>query len=183
LAGKPKNVSLEGYLFPDTYEVREDETAKEVVAKILSNFDRKVSKDILSKIKNQGKTLYQVLIMASVLEKEVKGFEDKKIVAGILWKRLRNGWKLQVDSTLTYITNRKSLELTKDDLTVNSPYNTYKHYGLPPSPICNPGLDSIKAAVSYKDSPYWFYLTTKDGKTVFSRTLREHNYNRWKYLK
>jgi len=182
LKEKPKNVSLEGYLFPDTYEIEPKEDLQKIVRKMLKNFDQKITEDLKKEIASQGKTLFQVLTMASLLEKEVKSYEDRQIVAGILWKRLRSGWPLQVDATLTYLTGRDSLELTKKDKEIDSPYNTYKYYGLPLGPICNPGLESIKAAVYYKESPYWFYLTTPEGRTIFSKTLKEHNYNRFKYL-
>ena len=196
LKEKPKDVSLEGYLFPDTYYVNEQRTMnneqrigdnerkiEEIIVKMLMNFDKKLTADLREEIKKQGKTLHQVLTMASLLEKEVKSYRDKQIAAGILWKRLRSGWPLQVDATLTYLTGRGSGQLTKKDKKINSLYNTYKYYGLPPGPICNPGLDSIRAAVYYKDSPNWYYLTTPDGKTIFSRMLQQHNAARAKYLK
>jgi UPF0755 protein len=183
LKEKPKNLSLEGYLFPDTYEIDLQSSIEEIVKKMLKNFDEKITPDLREEIKKQGKTLHQVLTMASILEKEFKDYKDKQIAAGILWKRLQSGWPLQVDATLTYLTGKGSLELTKKDLQIDSPYNTYRYYGLPPGPICNPGLDSIKAAIYYKESPYWFYLTTSEGKTIFSRTLKEHNEARWRYLK
>jgi len=183
LKDKPKNVSLEGYLFPDTYEIHEDESVEEIIRKFLRNFERKLTPEIKEEIKKQGKSLFEVLTMASILEKELKNYEDKQIAAGILWKRLKNNWPLQVDATLTYITGKKSRELTKKDLQIDSPYNTYKYRGLPLGPICNPGLESIKAAVYYKDSPYWFYLTTDDGKVIFSKTFKEHVSAKKKYLK
>lgn len=183
LKGKPKNVSLEGYLFPDTYEIGELETLNEILRKFLQNFDKKVSQELKQEAAKQGRTLFEVLTMASLLEKEVKTYEDKQIVAGILWKRLKSWWPLQVDATLTYITGKGSLELTKEDLKTDSPYNTYENYGLPLGPICNPGLDSIKAAVYYKDSPYWFYLTNSIEETIFSKTLEEHGRAKYKYLK
>jgi UPF0755 protein len=183
LKEKPKNLSLEGYLFPDTYEIDPERGIEEIVRKMLQNFDKKITQDLREEIASQGKTLHQVLTMASLLEREIKSYEDRQIAAGILWKRLENGWPLQVDVTLTYLTGKSSQELTKEDLQIDSPYNTYKYYSLPIGPICNPGLDSIKAAIYYKESPYWFYLTTPEGKTIFSKTLREHNIARAKYLK
>ncbi len=183
LRAKPANVSLEGYLFPDTYEIDPKAGIEDIVKKMLQNFEEKITPDLKEEIEKQGKTLHQVLTMASLLEKEFENYEDKQIAAGILWKRLREGWPLQVDATLTYLTGKGSLQLTKKDLQIDSPYNTYKYYGLPPGPICNPGLESIKAAIYYKESPYWFYLTTPEGETIFSKTLREHNIARAKYLK
>lgn len=183
LKDKPKTADLEGYLFPDTYEVRNDEDLEAVIKKMLANFGRKLSPELEKEIENQGKTLYQIVTMASLLEKEVKTFEDKQLASGVLWKRLRNGWPLQVDATLSYITGKDTSELANSDKEIDSPYNTYKYYGLPQGPIANPGLESIKAAVFPRENSYWFYLTTPEGKTIFSKTLEEHNYNRWKYLK
>lgn len=179
----PLGATLEGYLFPDTYEIEPGAPLEEILKKFLGNFENKITNDLKQEIANQKKSLFQILTMASLLEKEVKTYEDKQLVAGVLWKRLRNGWPLQVDATLTYITGKGSLDLTKDDLAIDSPYNTYKYYGLPPGPICNPGLESIKAAVYYKNNGFWFYLTTPEGETLFSETLEEHNTKRAKYLK
>lgn len=183
LKPRPENLSLEGYLFPDTYEIDEGESLEKIVKKMLSNFDKKVSLDLREKIKSQGRTLEQVLIMASLLEKEIKNYEDRQIAAGILWKRLRSGWPLQVDATLTYLTGKSSDQLTKEDFLIDSPYNTYKYYGLPLGPISNPGLKSIEVAIYYQESPYWFYLTTPEGETIFSKTLEEHNIARFNYLR
>ena len=94
---------------------------------------------------------------------------------------MESGMPLQADATLTYITNRGSLELTKDDLVIDSPFNTYRYLGLPPSPISNPSLESIKAALYPEESIYWFYLHTPDGKAIFSKTLQDHLTARWEY--
>jgi len=183
LKEKPKDIGLEGYLFPDTYEIKKGEEVGKVIEKMLKNFEKKITPELKKEIKKQGKTLFQIITMASLLEREAKSYEDKQKIAGILWKRLKNGWKLQVDATLTYILGKPSLLLTKEDLQIDSPYNTYKYYGLPKGPICNPGIESIKAAIYYKETPFWFYLNTKDGRTLFSKTLKEHNFKRWKYLR
>lgn len=183
LKEKPKNVSLEGYLFPDTYLFHKGDKPEEIIWQMLKNFEQKLTPELKETIEKQGRTLFQVLTMASLLEKEVKNYQDKQLVAGLLWKRLRTGWLLQVDATLTYLTGKGTPELTKEDFKIDSPYNTYKYPGLPLGPICNPGLESIEAAVYDKDSPYWFYLTTPEGKTVFSRTLEEHNVAKARYLK
>lgn len=182
LKEKPKNVSLEGYLFPDTYYITRDEPILVIVEKMLSNFDKKVTPEIIQEIKDQKRTLFNVLVMASLLEMEVKTYKDKQIVAGILWKRLRNGWPLQVDATLTYLTGKASNEITKSDKEIDSQYNTYKYMGLPLGPISNPGLDSIKASLYYKESLYWFFLTNAEGEAVFSKTLQEHVINKQRYL-
>ena len=183
LKEKPKNRDLEGYLFPDSYQIYPNESLERIIKKMLKNFGKKITPDLREEIKKQGRTLDEVLIMASLLEKELKTFEEKQIGAGILWKRLKAGWLLQVDATLTYLTGKTTQELTREDLNLDSPYNTYKYFGLPPGPICNPGLASIKAAIFYKETPYWFYLTTPKGKTIFSKTLWEHNRARAIYFK
>ena len=146
---------LEGYLFPDTYEVNAEDNVEEIVQKILDNFDKKVRSHFGAELTPEA------VIMASLLEKEVKTPEDKKIVSGILWKRLEIGMPLQVDAAP----------------------DTYKYQGLPPSPICNPGLESIEAAIYPQESEYWYYLSASDGKTIFSKTLAEHNIAKAKYLK
>ena len=183
LKDKPTDANLEGYIFPDTYEIQRDEkTLETIIIKALKNFDEKLNSDLRQEIKSQNKTIFDILIMASLLEKEVKTPEDRKIISGILWKRREHGWPLQVDATLTYIIGKKSSELTKEDLESPSPYNTYK-YSWIPGPICNPGLDSILAAIYPEKSDFWYYLSTPDGKTIFSKTLQEHNLAKAKYLR
>ncbi len=182
LGEKPAAVSLEGYLFPDTYHIIKGATVEQNIRKMLSNFDKKIGADLRAEIVKQDKSLFEILIMASLLEKEVQTLVDKKLVAGILWKRLVYGWPLQVDASLTYITGKASSGITKQDKENDSLYNTYKYYGLPLGPISNPGLESIEASVYYESNPYWFYLSKPDGETVFSKTLQEHNINRAKYL-
>jgi len=179
LKEKPKNISLEGFLFPDSYEFSKEDSLKEIVFKMLENFSLKTKK-FRKEAEKQDKSFFDVLVMASLLEREVKPIEDKKIVAGILWKRLKNGWPLQVDACLTYLTGNPACNGDKE---IDSKYNTYKYRGLPLGPICNPGLESIEAALYYEDSPYWFYLSAKTGETIFSKTLEEHNLNRYKYLR
>ena len=182
LKDKPKNVSLEGYLFPDTYFVKKTATCQEIVKMFLENFSKKLTPDLQEEIKKQKKTVFEIVTMASLLEKEVKTKKDKEIVAGILWKRLKAGIPLQVDATITYITGRKTTKITFEELQIDSPYNTYKYLGLPLGPISNPGMESILAAIYSKQSNYWYYLSTPEGKTIFSKTLSEHNKNRAKYL-
>ncbi len=182
LRDKPAGQNLEGYIFPDTYLIDNDAKAESLVSKALSNFDEKLTSGLRTKIKEQGKTIFEIINMASLLEREVKIYEDKQLVAGILWKRLKQGWPLQVDAAVAYGLGKSGTKLSKDDLKIDNPYNTYKYRGLPPGPICNPGLDSIKAAVYPKPSLYWFYLSTPDGQTIFSKTLDEHNTAKAKYL-
>jgi len=183
LKDKPKDLSLEGYLFPDTYETQEGEIAEEIVRKILKNFDQKLNPELREEIKKQDKTIFEIITMASLIEEEVKTTPDKKLVSGILWKRLESGMPLQVDATISYITGKKNAKILIADTQIDSPYNTYKYRGLPLGPISNPGLDSIVAALYPQESSYWYYLSTPEGQTIFSRTLDEHNQARAKYLK
>ena len=183
LKDKPKNLSLEGYLFPDTYEISSEEHLEQIIGKMLANFGKKLTPNLRKETAKQGKSIFEIITMASLLEKEVKTFEDKKIVSGILWKRLENNIPLQVDATITYITGKKTTKISKRETEIDSPYNTYKYAGLPLGPICNPGLESIKAAIYPKFTPYWYYLSTPEGKTIFSKTLKEHNIAKAKYLK
>lgn len=183
LRDKPKSVGLEGYLFPDTYQLEYGAGVEQAVKMMLANFDRKVSKDLREEIKRQGKSLYEIITMASLIEKEVHGARDRKIVSGILWKRLKAGMPLQVDATISYITGRKTTKISKEETQIDSPYNTYRYAGLPLGPIANPGLESIMAAIYPEESNFWYYLSAPDGKTIFSRTLEEHNRAKAKYLK
>ena len=175
--------NLEGFLFPDTYQFPLRVSGEEVVKKMRDNFEKKLTPDLREEIERQGKTIFEIVTLASLIEKEVKTKEDRELVSGILWKRLKNNILLQVDATITYLTGKKTTKIPMEDLQIDSPYNTYKYKGLPLGPICNPGLDSIKAAIYPKNSEYWYYLSTLEGATIFSKTLEEHNTAQAKYLK
>ena len=180
LVEKPDDVGLEGYLFPDTYEIFEGQTCEDIIKNMLTNFDNKLTPEIRAEIQAQNKTIFDVITMASLLEKEVRTLEDKKIVAGILWKRLDIGMPLQLDSTVNYITGGNNPSVSIKNTQIDSPYNTYKYPGLPKGPISNPGMDSIIATLEPTKTDYLYYLS--DGKTYFSKTLKEHNANKAKYL-
>jgi len=189
LEDKPKNLGLEGYLFPDTYYIERQETRdkrqgiEEIVKKMLENFDKKLTLDLKEEINRQGKTIFEIVTMASLLEKEVKTIEDKKLVSGILWKRFKNDIPLQVDATISYITGRKTTKISKEETQIDSPYNTYKYRGLPLGPICNSGLESILASMYPENSEHWYYLSTPTGETIFNKTLEGHNLAKAEYLK
>jgi len=184
LKDKPKNLNLEGYIFPDTYQVYLGQTPEELLKNILNNLSKKLTPELRNEIVSQKKSVFEIITMASILEKEVKTTEDKKIVSGILWKRLVNDMSLQIDSTINYITNKSEARVAIKDTKIDSPYNTYKYQGLPLGPISNPGIDSILAAIYPIESPYWYYLSASTtGKTIFSKTLLEHNQAVAKYLK
>ncbi len=173
--------SLEGYLFPDTYRVFVDASVDDIIVKMLDNF-RKKTADLRAAVKEQGKNFRNMVILASILEKEVKSEEDMKIAADIFWRRLQAGMLLQADSTLNYFTGGENPSLTAEELKIDSPYNSYKYKGLPPTPISNPGLKALTAAVYPTVNDYWYFLTDKQGKAYFAKTLTEHNANKRKYL-
>lgn len=184
LADAPKSASLEGYLFPDTYRIAADASAERIINKMLGNFNKKLTPQMRSDILARKKTIYEIITMASILEKEVRTPSDMKIVSGIFWDRLDFGMPLQSDATLSYALGDKigghSIEQTKLDL----PYNTYKYRGLPPGPISNPGLNAITAAIYPQKTDYVYFLSDpQTGKTIFSRSLNEHNANKNKYLR
>ncbi len=183
LADRPSRVGLEGYLFPDTYRVFKDVQTQNIVQKMLENFDTKLTSEMRAAIGAQGKTVFDIVRMASIVEREVPHEEDRPVIAGILWKRLDAGMALQVDSTLNYATGGKNAALTVQELAIDSPYNTYKYRGLPPTPIGNPGLSALRAAIYPQHSAYWFFLSGTDGKTHFAKTLDEHNENKARYLR
>ncbi|MBI1975833.1 MAG: endolytic transglycosylase MltG [Candidatus Vogelbacteria bacterium] len=174
--------SHEGYLFPDTYFLTKQTSARAIVALMQENFNERL-KEITDVVAASGRSLSELLTMASILEKEARSFESRRKISGILWKRLEEGMRLQVDAVFLYILNKGSFELTLDDLKTDSPYNTYKYEGLPPGPINNPGLASIRAAAMPADSPYWFYLSDTFGDFHFARTYEEHKANKRTYLR
>ena len=184
LKDKPKNLGLEGYLFPDTYEIIKGDTLEEIVKKMLQNFDRKLTKELRDEIKKQNKTIFEIVNMASVIEKEVRTKEDKEIVSGIFWKRIKEKKPLQSCATIAYIKGVNQWRYSFEDTRIESPYNTYLNLGLSMGPISNPGIDSIKAAIFPKESEYNYFLTDSEtGETLFSKTLEEHNIKKAKYLK
>lgn len=180
----PKGLNLEGFLFPDTYQFEHEESTRSIVIAILNNFNKKFKPEWYEVLRKDGRSIYETVTMASILEKEVRTFEEKKIASGILWKRLALGMPLQVDSSINYITQKKSPAVSYADITIDSPYNTYKYSGLPPGPIANPGEESLEAAVHPQSSSFWFYLSRQDtGETIFSQTYREHTRAKARYLR
>lgn len=175
----PPQSILEGLFFPDTYFFPENIEPREAVKLILKNFNKKIEENF--SIPEQK--IYDVLITASILEKEANTSYDKKMIADILSRRIDKKMPLQVDASLDYVLNKNTFELTKNDLKTDSLYNTYRYKGLPNTPISNPGLESIKSAVSPSSNDYWFYLSDKNGIIHYSETYEEHKENIEKYLK
>lgn len=184
LAALPPERTLEGYLFPDTYRVFADDKPHDVIRRMLANFSNKFNSDLRAVVSQsgEGRTVDQVIIMASIVEREVQKSEDMAVIAGILWKRHDVGMGLDADATIRYARDKWDEPLTIDDLAVDSPYNTRRYRGLPPGPISNPGLAAIVTAIHPEESEYWYYLSASDGTTIYAKTNEEHNLNKAKYL-
>lgn len=180
----------EGYLFPDTYLIPKNADLEMILKIFESNFNQKINENIRKEIKNKGLTLDEVLTIASLVEREAKYSEDRPLVASVIFNRLNSNMKLDIDATVQYALGYQIKEktwwkrnLTKQDLEIVSPYNTYKVVGLPPTPIANPGLDSIKAVINAPKTDYYYYISDKSGRLHFAKTLEEHNENIRRYLK
>lgn len=178
-----QEAGIEGYLFPDTYFFAIDTLPKDAVAKMTENLKAKITPDLEKAILEHKRTFHQILTMASLLEKEAAKTEERKMISGILWKRIDTKMLLQVDAVFRYILGKNTFELTTEDLKIDSPYNTYRYKGLPPTPIANPGLDAIVAAIFPEKSPYWYYLSDKEGNIYYAKTFDEHKANKAKYLR
>ncbi|MFA6536011.1 MAG: endolytic transglycosylase MltG [Candidatus Paceibacterota bacterium] len=174
--------SKEGYLFPDTYWFLPNVSGAEIISAMSDNFDKQII-SITDQIQKFGKPLNDVIIMASIIEEEARIMETRQTIAGILWKRLKEGMLLQVDAPFSYINGQALPKVYLDDLKIDSPYNTYLYKGLPPGPIANPGLDAIKATINPVATKYYYYLTDKDGVMHYAVTHDEHVANKNLYLK
>ena len=182
----------EGYLFPDTYLIPKDASINTILTIFKRNYDNKVDQQIKQQISDKELSEQQTIILASIVEREARSDISRQKVASILLKRWQQNWGLDADATVQYAIgyqpNTKTWwkkYLTVDDLKINSPYNTYKNAGLPPGPICNPSLSSIKAVIAADvNTPYWFYLTSKDGSIMhYAKTTQERQENIEKYLR
>ncbi|MDB5244744.1 MAG: Endolytic murein transglycosylase [Parcubacteria group bacterium] len=172
----------EGYLFPDTYLLPPGVTPSAVIEILRDNFTIKVGPlngDIIA----SGHSQSDIVIMASLVEKEARTDANRRLVAGVLWNRVKRDMPLQVDAVFGYIFNRDTYSPSFDDLKVDSPYNTYIHRGLPPTPIDNPGIQSIKAAINPTPSTYLYYLTDTQGVMHYAETYDQHLANQRTYLK
>ncbi len=174
---------LEGYLFPDTYRFNKDMTLDEITAKMRNNFDDKLNQERLrQEIQRQGKTIPEVITMASIVQNEAVSDKEMPILAGVFYNRLELDMLLQSDATVNYITKENRRQATLEDIKIDSPYNTYIYFGLPPGPISNPGLSAIKAALFPEETDYLYFLHPLDSEAIFSKTLEEHNGNKDEYL-
>lgn len=175
----PADASLEGYLYPETYRVWRDQLPLGFVLKQLQEF-RKQTEGFVEEAAKQGRSFREVVILASMLEKEGRTSEERRMIAGIFMNRMKIGMRLQADSTVNYVTGAGRSRVTLKDLEVDSPYNTYRNEGLPPGPICNPSKASLEAALRPTASEYYFYLHDESGKIYYAKNAEEHKVNRWK---
>lgn len=186
VSGKPDDVDLEGYLFPDTYSFFADATADEIVKMLIDTMQERVETAGLMNKVGEGEefaTLHEALTLASIIEKEVRQPETMKNIADIFLKRLEIGMALQSDATVNYITGGDDPSVSYADLEIDSQYNTYKYPGLPPGPISNPGLNALTAVANPTRNDYFYFLTTDEGEVYYAVTHDEHVSNKAQYLR
>ncbi len=165
--------SLEGYLYPDTYRMPRHLPERKVIGVFLDRF----AQVVLSRWRahmEAGVTLHEIVTIASLVEREAKVPAEQPLIAGVLFNRLRRGWRLEVDASVLYALGRHKATVSYEDLKVDSPYNTYLYPGLPPGPIANPGLSAIEAALTPAVTDYLFYVARPDGSHEFSKTFADH---------
>ena len=166
--------TLEGYLFPETYSLQYGWGAGEIVEAMLAQFQRSVVQGLADDLRAGGKPLHLIITVASLIEREARIEKDRAPIASVIYNRLNRGMRLQIDATVLYALGHHKARVLYRDLEVDSPYNTYRHAGLPPGPIASPGLASIKAALHPARTEYLYYVARKDGGHVFTRTPEEH---------
>ena len=176
---KDSEKTPEGYLFPDTYEVPKKYGAEKIVKVMLANFNQvALVNKFTDKAEEIGFSLDEIIILASIIEKEAKFTEEKSKVSSVFYNRLKTGMKLQSCATIQYILEEPKEKLDENDLKIESPYNTYLYKGLPPEAICNPGLDSIMAALEPEEEDYLYFVLGENGRHIFSKTYQEHLKNK-----
>jgi len=175
---KDSKKSWEGYLFPDTYEVPKRYGSENMLKLLLSNFNYVVDKKLKDKAEEIGFSMDEIITLASIIEKEAKFSEEKRKISSVFHNRLKKDMKLQSCATIQYILENPKEKLEESDLKIDSPYNTYLYKGLPPGPICNPGLDSIIAALEPAEEDYLYFVLGENGRHIFSKTYQEHLRNK-----
>ncbi len=168
--------SLEGFLYPETYELSKGLQPREIIKKMINQFKLVYTPELQERAGKMGMTMLQVVTLASMIEKETSVPSEKFLVSAVFHNRLKIGMRLQSDPTVIYAMHITDAVITKKELRTKSPYNTYTVYGLPPGPICNPGRESIVAALYPANVAYLYFVANNDGSHEFSRTLAEHNH-------
>jgi UPF0755 protein len=167
--------SLEGYLFPDTYRVVRGEPAEDILRRMVARLHEKVTPAIRGRARQRGLGLHELLTLASIIEREAVVSEELALISAVFWNRLRRDMPLQADPTVQYAVGKGRLALTRADLRVDDPYNTYRRPGLPPGPIASPGLAAIEAALAPAPVDYLYFVSIDDRRHFFSSTIRQHN--------
>jgi UPF0755 protein len=171
-----KTKTLEGYLFPETYHFNKNTSEKKVVSVMLETFKKRLTNhNILDQIERSKLSLHEVITLASLIEKETGKTEERKHISSVFHNRLKKNMRLQTDPTVIYAIKDFDGNIRKKDLNINSPYNTYRHKGLPPGPIASPGLQAIIAALNPIKTNHLYFVSRKDGSHHFSLNLKEHN--------
>ncbi|MDO4925396.1 MAG: endolytic transglycosylase MltG [Turicibacter sp.] len=178
-----KITSLEGFLYPSTYYFKDDENETEILKDMLSTFNSKYNEKLQNKQKELKISLWEVVNLASIVEKEAVLDEDRPLIASVFYNRLDIGMPLQSDATIQYAFDKRKKSITYDDLKIDSPYNSYMNQGLPPTPIANPGIASIEAVLYPAKSDYLYFVATIDGGNNYSKTYEEHVRNVEQYRK
>lgn len=179
--GVEKSDSMEGFLYPATYELPKNPTAKDIVSRMFETFKKKYTREIQAQVTAKKMTTFEVVTLASIVEREVSNVNDRKMVAGVFLNRLAIGMPLESCATIQYITGTNKSQFTFAETQTPSSYNTYLHAGLPKGPIGSPSIESINAVISPTESNYLYFLSAK-GVTYFSKTLEEHNAKKAQYL-
>ncbi len=181
----PDDVSLEGYLAPETYRIFVGESMDRILMRLINHTERILTDEFLQEVERSGRTLHEIMTMASIVQRESPDVESMPIIAHIFWKRLDSGWPLQADSTVHYLHNKYGdVFTTAEDRSTDSLWNTYKYPKLPPSPIASPSKPAIMAVLNPEVNEYWYFITTLDtGEVKYAKTLSEHNLNVQKYLR
>ena len=173
---KRKNVFYycEGFLFPDTYEVENNIEVDDILKIMAEDFDYRLTKKMRTRAAEENMSIYDLITLASIVEKEVRYAEDRPIVAQVFFKRLKIGMPLQTDASLQYLMDAPKEDVSIADTQMESPYNTYQHAGLPPGPIANPGLDAIEAVLNPANTDYLYFVADRSGHNHYSYTYDEH---------
>lgn len=166
--------AIEGFLFPDTYEFASDATAKDIMSRMAQEFDDKLTSELREQAAARNLSIYELVTLASLVEKEARYPEDRPIIAQVFFKRLDINMPLQTDTTIQYLLNGPKEDLSIDDTMIESPYNTYQHYGLPPGPIANPGMASIEAVLNPAATDYLYFVADRQGHNHYGYTYEEH---------
>ena len=182
----PKNsnyTKLEGFLFPDTYNIAKSWQSEQIIGLLLKTFDKRFTEEMRIQAKAMGRSIYEIVTMASIVEREAVHDTDRPIIAGVFYNRLDKPMRLESCATVQYILGDQKAKLTIADTQIEDLYNTYRNDGLPPGPIAAPGMKALQAALYPEKNNYYFFLAKPDGYHYFSKTLDEHNAAKAKYLK